>query len=200
MRVFLMCSFIIIFTSFDSTSSCGDENMTGFDLEKLRVFDRMSKLEREAFLSDLEKERHAILEGLLVGLGSEHEQIRFCSAYLLGHYRFNQAAGSLADVVTMENPELTRNTREQRWGRYPAVEALIRLGKPSVPPMISNLETSDDEHVRGLSARVIYHVEGPELARIVVEMAITKQPDPVKKKRLETALSLLKGGEYKKPG
>jgi HEAT repeat protein len=100
-------------------------------------------------------------------------------------------------MITLEDDRADAELRkaETPWDRYPAVEALIEIGNPSIRAMLAKLEATDDEHVRNLSARVIYHVEGPELSKIVVQLAIAQQNDPKKKKRLEAALPLLKSGE-----
>ena len=165
---------------------------------KLRSLKEMTPEEKEALLSSLGREWQQVEGVLVTNLGSEDDETRFCSAYLLGLYRYSYAAGSLARKITMENTKLKDNERMARWQQYPAVEALIRIGKPSVPAMLRNLESSSDKHVRGLSARVIFYVEGAQIGRLIVENAIAKEDDPVKKKNLEEALPLIKGGEYKR--
>ena len=166
----------------------------------LKLMDKMSASERESLLVNFTDEWQATKERLIQNLFSEHEQTRFCAAYLLGLYRYADACGNLAKVIAMENEDYgQQQSREPRWGQYPAVEALIHIGKPAIPAMLRNLETSDDEHVRGLSARVIHYVEGSELAKKVVQNAVAKQKNPEQKRRLESGLPLVRGGEYAKP-
>ena len=171
-------------------------------IEALRSMEKMSDAERESLLKVLEQRWQTLQGVLLTNLNGANDDINFSSAYLLGLYRFEQAAGNLARVIDLENKDADRheNRREPRWDRYPAVEALIRIGKPSVREVLRRLETSDDPHVRALSARVIFYVEGPEVSKLVIQTAIKAQSDPVKKQRLESALPLVKGGEYQKPG
>lgn len=150
-------------------------------------------------LSSFESERERIKSLLLTSLGSGDPQVQYAAAYLLGFHRYSEAINDLAAVITLHNEETELNKRLPRWGEFPVVEALIRIGKPSVRAMLANLETSDDANVRGLSARVIFYVEGPDLSKIVVENAVNAQTDPDKKKRLQDALPLVKGGEYQIP-
>ena len=161
--------------------------------------DWMTGPDQDSSLTTLEHEwqsRKCILIRAL--LRGENQKARFCAAYLLGLYRYPEAVNHLAAKITMENDdEVLPQGKMARWGRYPAVEALIRIGKPSVAAMLRNLASSSDQHVRALSARVIFYVEGEQIGRLIVENAIAKEDDSVKKKNLEASLSLLKGGEYK---
>ena len=156
--------------------------------EKLKMMDRMTASDRESLLTDLETEWQATKEALINNLSSQQEQTRFSAAYLLGLYRYVDAADSLAQVIDMESKDSAAQKRLARWDRYPAVEALIKIGKPSVPAMLRNLEESKNENVKELSARVISYVEGKELAKSIVANAIAKQGDPAKKANLESSL------------
>ena len=163
--------------------------------------DRISSENCEQLTEQLSKQWEDTKGLLITSLGSDDQQVQFTAAFLLGLYRYAEATDSLANLIVMEDAGRNekRQSRESLWGEYPAVEALIRIGKPSVSAMLRNLESSEDEHVRGLSARVIYYVEGPKLAKIVVENAVNEQKDPIKKKLLESSLPLVHGGEYVKP-
>ena len=95
-----------------------------------------------------------------------------------------------------------------RWHFYPAQEALAKCGARSIPYMVRTLETSDDEEVRKLSAGVITMIMGQALgtpveakthARLIVEAAMRKQPDQVKKARLKAALSYFKLSRLTQP-
>jgi hypothetical protein len=125
------------------------------------------------------------------------KKIRIC--YLLGEYRATEAINDLTHHITLEADVKPFSTEIPRWFKYPAQEALVKCGTRSVPPMILNLETSNDELVRELSATVIWHVigaglpreiDGRDYARMIVQNAIDKQSDPVKKEKLQAALGL----------
>ena len=152
----------------------------------------MSDAERMALVEGLSNEYYS---GLLSSLthhlnNSESKDVRFAAAYLLGMYRMERSVRALSKQITLE-AEITQNKRRPLWDRYPVAEALIRIGLPSIPVMLENIENSEDDLVQGLSARVIRYVQGPEIGSIIVERAIEKQADEVRKKRLQEALKYL---------
>lgn len=155
-----------------------------------------ANLDKQLTAHELERERLRV--SLTSSLHAVSPEVQYAAAYLLGLYRYAEAVNDLANAITL-HAETIQQSKEARWGQFPVVEALIRIGEPSVRAMLANLETSDDANVRGLSARVIFFVEGPELSKIVVQNAVKAQTDPDKKKRLQDALPLVKGGEYQVP-
>jgi HEAT repeat protein len=166
--------------------------------ENYQLISKMGTLsaeERMSFLNQLTKERLDI-QGNLIQLlkNSRSKDVKFAAAFLIGLYRMERSVYSLSRYITLESESEYEYTDSSNklplWDRYPIVQALIRIGKPAVPEMIRNIQTSDDEKVRQLSARVIRYVEGPEFGRIVIEKAIERQTDPQKKSKLEAALSL----------
>jgi hypothetical protein len=121
---------------------------------------------------------------------SNDKKIRICA--MMAHYRIEDIP-DLAENIDLEYVSPQKEITElPLWGRYPAQQALIRIGTRSVPAMLQIIETSDNEKRRELAARVIIGVqEGsgePALARILMEKKIEKQTDPEKKKRLEATL------------
>jgi len=152
----------------------------------------LDEQERMDFLRQLSKERSDIQGDLIYQLSnSESSDMRIAAAYLLGRYRMEQSVRVLAKFITLEYEHKTNWKREPLWGRRPVVEALIRIGLPAIPEMIKNIETSEDGKVRELSARVIRYVEGPDLAKFIVEREIEKQPDETKKRNLRAALNYI---------
>jgi len=159
--------------------------------ERIARMANLNDKERMEFLGELCKERSDIQGDLIHQLGdSSSKETKFAAAFLLGIYRMKGSVYSLSRNITLENENILQDTRISLWDRYPVVEALIRIGKPSVREMIRNIQTSGDEKTRELSARVIRYVEGPEIGRIILEKAIEKQTDPQRKAKLEAALSL----------
>lgn len=117
---------------------------------------------------------------------------------LLGSLRSAESVGLLAKNLTFGVFYKSTKRPQPPEDFYPCVGALSEIGKPSVGAMLSNLETSHDEKVRKLSARVIRSVEGPELAKIVVEQAVEKQTDPAKQAMLQAALAYFETPKEKK--
>jgi len=150
--------------------------------------------ERMEFLAELSKERSDIQGNLIYQLSnSESKEMKFAAAFLLGRYRMEQSVGALSEFLTLEYEHKTPWDREPLWGRRPIVEALIRIGRPAIPEMIKNIETSEDKKVRELSARVIRYVEGPEVAKFILERQIEKQSDEAKQRNLREALQYIAG-------
>ncbi len=161
----------------------------------LKSLDRISREQRDLLLNEIEREWQTTKEILITQLGSTNIHTRCCSAYLLGLYRYPEAVESLGQMVSLEDKATEGKQKERRWDRYPAFEALIRIGKPSIPAMLRNIEGSEDETIRELSARVIFYVEGADIAPIVLEKAISKQTDPLKKGRLKAVVNLAEKGK-----
>lgn len=146
---------------------------------------------REQYLSDLMRERLSVQEELMRLLDQgQSDDIRFCAAYLLGMYRMDGAVTSLAQHIRMEQTREIPRDREALWGRYPVVEALVRIGIPSIPVMIETIETASDEGVRNLSAQVIRNVYGLDIAKQVIEKRAQIQTDQQKREHLREVILL----------
>ncbi len=80
---------------------------------------------------------------------------------------------------------------------FPAVKALIQIGKPSFPPVLRALKESTDEDVillRWNSGWIILKVLGRKLGRTYLEDALQSETDPKKRARIE---DLSKGPYFK---
>ncbi|MDZ4821228.1 MAG: hypothetical protein SGJ20_19885 [Planctomycetota bacterium] len=162
----------------------------------LKTLQRLTANNLEEQLKLFENERARTRAILFQSLADENLEVRCAAAFLLGYYRDEDAVHSLGQHLTLEYKSDRLWKRLPRYGTYPAVEALVRIGKPSVREMLRILETSDDAHERALAARVIYYVEGDDLARLVVGFAAERQKDPAKKEKLLAAIPLVRGGEF----
>lgn len=81
------------------------------------------------------------------------------AGYLLGEFRAKEAVPALSRAL--------RKPRGRRWSttdinRYdmPMWTALVKIGRPSAPAMIENIETSDSKRLMNESATVLWHVLG----------------------------------------
>ena len=165
---------------------------------RLKMLGQLSDKEREALLHDSSQYLQKIQETLLSHLGSTNKDVRCYAAYLLGEYRFPQAATSLSQVIDLKS-DVRQNTREWFWDLYPAVEALIKIGNPSISAVIRNLEESDDPKVRELSLKVISYVEkDKDIAQLRLKKALEAQPDSKKKTRLEVAIRAIAASKSEK--
>jgi hypothetical protein len=119
------------------------------------------------------------------------------SAYYLGEIRNPESAGALADLISLRLdiskinliglPDILRKI-----GNYPAFEALIKIGNPSIPAVIRNLAESDDAQVRKLSLQVLTRIDGDkDISQLRLQKALNAETDSTKKARLQSALKSL---------
>ncbi len=136
--------------------------------------------------------------GILRSNASKDKMIRAC--FLLGEYRATEAITDLSNRIALEDKIKEKLKELPLWGKYPALEALIKIGFSAIPQMIQILETNKDNHIQRLSSTVIWEVIGrnsatiqerKNLAHTIINNAIKIQSDPLKKKNLENALKLL---------
>lgn len=115
------------------------------------------------------------------------------AAYYLGELRIPEAVDALAakimlrldtrHIITLHLPTISSS---------PVVEALIKIGIPSIPAMIRNLAESDDNQVRDLSLKVIYRIEGDkDIVQLRLQKAMAAEKDSRKQARLQAALKLI---------
>lgn len=148
--------------------------------------------ERLAILDQLSNNRSDLERRLINALNAATEKDKkFAFVYLMGLYRLEETVWALARVIDLEN-EVTPNNALPLLSRYPAVDALLRIGQRSVPAMLDNIKAAKGEKITELSVDVIQHIESPAFAKMILEEAITKEADPVKKKHLQDSLKYLK--------
>ncbi len=85
-------------------------------------------------------------------------QTRCAAAYLLGMLRATEAVPVLSRAL--ENEPGRRYISDISRYDSPVWTALVRIGRPAVPAMIENIETSDNRILREKSIDVLYHVLG----------------------------------------
>lgn len=126
--------------------------------------------------------------------------------YLAGQLHLGGAAHALARQIALKPARFVRDVPSPepnlKWSRFPAVQALIEIGIPSLPAALDNLRESDDSLTRELSARVIRvvlqsaigederNLNGHALGWLMVGRALMQERDFAKKRRLEAALAL----------
>ena len=75
---------------------------------------------------------------------------------------------------------------------YPAMDALIKIGNPSIPAMIRNLAESDDAKYQELSLQVLYRIDGDkDIVQLRLQKALASEKDSQKQARLQSALKAL---------
>jgi HEAT repeat protein len=86
------------------------------------------------------------------------DQSRCAAAYLLGMLRATEAVPVLSRALANE-PGRKLIFDISRYD-VPVWTALVRIGRPAVPAMIENIETSDNKILRKKSIDVLCHVLG----------------------------------------
>ena len=172
--------------------------------EQTRFQDFATQIMRLNALSDNETQTLFLLaekhlgqtrDALLVNLDSNDTAVRSYAAFFLMDYRFPQAADKLALNITLPNTTHSKlQGREWLQDKYPAMEALVKIGSPCLPAVIRNLAESDDVKTRELSLKVVYRVDGDkDIARLRLQKAVQAEKDPQKQARLQQAVKALEG-------
>lgn len=181
---------VLVAPMVDGAEQVNNQNL----ISRMTELGKLTDQDLVMLVQDSRQHLHQIQEALLTKLGSENEDVNFYAAYLLGEYRFPQAANSLARVIALKDKVRSTMKRKSEWlwDRYPAMEALIKIGNPSIPAVIRNLEESDDAEVRDLSLKVLQHIEtDSEVAQLRLRRASEAQANPEKKARLQSGLQAL---------
>jgi len=139
-------------------------------------------------------ERVELTDALIGMLRVEQDipkKARIC--YALGEYRAREAVADLSRNIDLTvEVKKEAGKRMPRWGKYPAWEALIKIGFPAIDEMIRNIEASENEKITELSTRVISGITGKVLAETIVQKRADEQTDPAKAAKLGHALYYLR--------
>ena len=162
-------------------------------MELMSTLDTLDDRSRMRALSRVDEQRNELLGILLRHLGtSPSENVQAAAIYLIGRHRLSDGVRELLRHIDFEPAGgEPRRGHLPLWERYPAMEALIHIGKPSVPAALDLLATETDDLRRELAVKVIRYVEGAEVARFVLERAQRAESDPARKANLSDAATRL---------
>lgn len=118
---------------------------------------------RDQAVDSILQDRRAIVNKLIPLIDPANtkkysDQTRCAAAYLLGMLRATEAVPVLSRALANE-PGRKIISDISRYD-VPVWTALVRIGRPAVPVMIENIETSDNRILRNKSIDVLYHVLG----------------------------------------
>ncbi len=150
-------------------------------------------VKRRQAIEALQNQRRVIVQNLVSILdGKFSDDIRVGAARLAGEYRAAEAVEALLRNIDLDvRPKIMKGLLTEEEVR-PISRALERIGNPSIPAVIRNLEGSDDVNVRELCLQVIHHIErDKEIARLRLRRATDSQLDSKKKARLQAASQAL---------
>lgn len=161
-------------------------------MDMMKALDGMDERSRMKYLSQVDEQRNELRAALVKCLDtSASRNVQVAAIYLLGRHRFSEAVPELIKRIDFDAGETPKKMAEPLWERYPAMEALIAIGRPSIPAALELLATDGNGLRRDLAVKVIRYVEDAELARIVIERAQTVETDARRKVGLQEALSRL---------
>jgi HEAT repeat protein len=162
-------------------------------LARLHNLEQLDDSAREALAFSGRQEHNEIQRALVRALGSDNKEVKVVAAYLLGEFRCSEAADSLARAITLADDKL--HFSEPLWDTHPALEALIKIGNPSVPALIQNLSESDDPGVRAFSLTALRRIDDDkDISRLRLEKARMAQRESQKQARIQAALESLAQG------
>jgi hypothetical protein len=74
---------------------------------------------------------------------------------------------------------------------YPAGQALIDIGIPSLDPVVTAMTATDDATMHQLGARIIVKILGPKLAGVYLQDKIQAETEQTRRTRLQAVMAYL---------
>jgi len=159
-------------------------------MDMMKKLDTLDERSRMKLLSQVDEQRLELLGVLLKHLGtSPSKNVQAAAIYLIGRHRLSDGVGELIQRIDFA-PGTERRIPEPEplWEKYPAMEALISIGKPSVRGAIELLATDPNDLRRSLAVKVVRYVEGADVAEVVLQKAQAAEQDATRKALLQDAL------------
>jgi hypothetical protein len=125
---------------------------------------------------------------------------RCAAAYYLGEMRSSETADALASDIALQFDKSQIKIKyliKINIPAYPAMNALIKIGSPSIPAMIRNLTENDDVPIRNLSLKVLCRIDGDkDIVQLRLQKALAAEKDSQKQARLQMALKMLSEASF----
>lgn len=161
--------------------------------ELMNQLDALDEPSRMRLVSTVDEQRNALLGTLLKHLGtSTSKDVQAAAIYMIGRHHLSDGVAELISRIDFDAGQQSEPGPEPLWEQYPAMEALITIGKPSVPAALELLATDTNDLRRSLAVKVIRYVEGPEISEIIVQKASEHETDAGRKSQLRDALTHLR--------
>ena len=122
--------------------------------------------------------------------GLSNEAKVYC-IYLLGQLHAAEGVSVLIDKIETEANKVDPKDRIGRWGKYPAQEALAKIGKSAANAILEKLGQENNELRRNLMVLVIIDVEGKEIGKIRIQKALEIESNVTAKGNLVLAQKLI---------
>ena len=210
--VLCMCVGIIWLSGCDasepeaSDSHVGKVDVTGLKSEDMKERERAAELIRNDRSNLINKLIELAAEDVETVPSSDPRFVEYpwhdskhLSILLLGDLRASEAVSTLIDNIEYRNPRTLWNDAVLSiGGRYPAVEALWKIGVTAIGPTIDKLSDYETKsRGREHCCWILKQILGVKLARLRLEIAIEETQDPIVKKNLTAALPYFKTQQEK---
>jgi HEAT repeat protein len=207
------CSFPILLAIgaiLASSAYCGIDKTTGLPIQTTNSLDvslqdilnsvqmpRGNAEKTQSISYQYNSQKREFINGLLKTLqDSKASNLnRSMAAYYLGEAHAVEAVNALTDNIGLKvGVEPTSFSGLPLVSGFTACSALIKIGNPSIPPMIRNLAESDNAKVRELSLQVIERIDNDkDISALRLQKALKAETDSKKQARLQAALKALTG-------
>ncbi len=157
-------------------------------LDTMKRLDGLDKQARARWLSQVDSQRAELLSALVRQLDTSSKSVQVAAIYLIGRHRLSEGVGELVQRIDFDGKDEVELRSEPLWEQYPAMEALINIGRPSVAPALELLATDPSDLRRDLAVKVIRYAEDAEVARFIVQRAYAAEADAARKSNLKDAL------------
>jgi hypothetical protein len=183
----------ILSWSFTEAETRSNEMIDEQIMNLMKRLDKLEQREQFALLSKVDEQRRELLGVLMKYMGTSSSlDVQAAAAYLIGRHRLSEGVTALMGRIEFDAASIPTKGPEPLWERYPAMEALITIGRPSVRPAMELLATEDDQTRRELAVKVIRYVEGSEVAEFILQRELAAELDSVRRARLEGAIDRLR--------
>ena len=161
--------------------------------DMMKQLDTLDERSRMELLSQVDEQRGEMLAVLVKHLDtSPSRKVQAAAIYLIGRYRLSDGVNELVRRLDFDSGVRPTRGPEPLYEQYPAVEALITIGQPSIPAVMHVLATDRNDLRRRLAVKVLRYVEGPDVADFILRNAQAKEMDPARNANLGEALQRLR--------
>jgi len=158
-------------------------------MELMKQLDTLDEPSRMKLLSQVDEQRNELLGVLLKHIGtSESKNVQAAAIYLIGRHHLSDGVQELVQRIDFAPGGRPTRGPEPLWEQYPAMEALITIGWPSVQAAVELLAVETDDLRRDLAVKVIRYATDAEVAKFILERAHKIESDPTRKGNLQDAL------------
>ena len=187
--------FLAVILARSSGTNSGKGESEVIEQEVMELMGELDTLDEKSLmkhLSKVDEQRNELLGVLLKHLGTSTSiNVQAAAIYLIGRHRLSDGVGELIKRIDFDTGGQPKRGARPLWERYPAMEALITIGRPSVRATVELLATDTNDLRRNLAVKVVRYVEDAEVARFILERAHASESDPSRKANLKDALSRL---------